>query len=59
MNYNWRTSSHSGGEGNCVEIGNDTRVLVRDTKQAGQGPMLRFTPEAWRRFAVQLKADAR
>jgi hypothetical protein len=56
---NWRKSSHSGGEGNCVEIGHDTRVLVRDTKQAGQGPMLRFAPEVWRKFAARVKGDVR
>jgi hypothetical protein len=30
-------------------------VLVRDTKQAGTGPVLRFSPDAWRRFANQVK----
>ena len=40
----WRTSSYSGSQGgNCVEVaGQDRRVLVRDTKQAGTGPVLRF-----------------
>jgi Domain of unknown function (DUF397) len=53
---NWRKSSHSGGNGgSCVEVGQAGRVLVRDTKQAGTGPVLRFTPDAWRRFAGQVK----
>ena len=56
---NWRKSSYSGGEGNCVEIGHDTGVHVRDTKQADQGPVLRFTPEAWRKFADRVKGDIR
>jgi hypothetical protein len=53
----WRTSSFSGSQGgNCVEVaGQDRRVLVRDTKQAGAGPVLRFSAEAWRRFACQVK----
>ena len=52
----WRKSSHSGGNGgSCVEVGQAGRVLVRDTKQAGTGPVLRFSPAAWRRFADQLK----
>jgi hypothetical protein len=53
----WRTSSFSGSQGgNCVEVaGQDRRVLVRDTKQAGTGPVLRFPAEAWRRFADQVK----
>lgn len=47
---NWRKSSYSGGEGNCVEVGDDSAsVVVRDTKDS-QGPMLRFSADAWRRF---------
>lgn len=53
---NWRKSSYSGGNGgSCVEVGQARRgVLVRDTK-ARPGPVLRFSPAAWRRFADQLK----
>ena len=53
----WRTSSFSGSQGgNCVEVaGQDRRVLVRDAKQAGAGPVLRFSAEAWHRFADQVK----
>lgn len=52
----WRRSSYSGnGGGTCVEIGDARRgVLVRDTKDRS-GPMLRFTAEAWRRFADRVK----
>jgi len=51
----WRKSSYSDNGGECVEVAEDTRrVLVRDTKDR-TGPMLRFTPEAWRRFAGQVK----
>jgi hypothetical protein len=53
----WRKSSYSGnGGGNCVEVGDhDRRVLVRDTKQNATGPVLWFSPAAWRRFADQVK----
>jgi hypothetical protein len=53
----WRTSSFSGSQGgNCVEAtAHGHRVLVRDTKQAGEGPVLRFSAHAWRRFADQVK----
>jgi uncharacterized protein DUF397 len=52
----WRTASYSGGQGNCVEVGNSGRaVLVRDTKQADSGPVLRFSAEQWRRFAVEVR----
>ncbi len=59
MNVNWRKSSYSGGEGNCVEAAGHpegSRVLVRDTKDR-TGPVLRFSPAAWRRFAEQVKAQ--
>jgi hypothetical protein len=53
---NWRKSSHSGGNGgSCVEVGQAGRVLVRDTKQNATGPVLRFSPAAWRRFAEHVK----
>ena len=55
----WRTSSYSGANGGqCVEIGGHgegRRVLVRDTKNR-EGSALAFRPDAWRRFAGQLKA---
>jgi hypothetical protein len=53
---NWRKSSYSGnGGGECVEIGAPPgAVLVRDTADR-TGPILRFTPAVWRRFADQVK----
>jgi Domain of unknown function (DUF397) len=52
----WRKTSHSSNGGaECVEVvDHGHRVLVRDTKDR-TGPMLRFTPGAWRRFADQVK----
>jgi Domain of unknown function (DUF397) len=52
----WRKSSYSTGNGgNCVEVaGQESRVLVRDTKDC-TGPVLRFTPAAWHRFASEVK----
>src|SRR5580704_6385547 len=53
----WRKSTYSSSNGgNCVEVGQAIRIIaVRDTKQHGRGPVLRFTPAAWRRFADQVK----
>jgi Domain of unknown function (DUF397) len=53
----WRTSSYSGANGgNCVAVASPGgAVTVRDTKQDRAGPVLRFTPAAWREFAVRLK----
>jgi Domain of unknown function (DUF397) len=55
---NWRKSSYSGQSGgNCVETtSSDSRVMVRDTKDR-QGPTLRFTADAWRRFADRVKSS--
>jgi hypothetical protein len=55
MKSNWRKSSYSTAQGNCVQVGGDCgRVLVQDTKDRA-GPVLRFSPAAWRRFADQVK----
>lgn len=56
----WRKSSHSGSNGGgCVEVGNhEGRVVVRDTRDR-TGPVLRFGPGAWRKFADHVKADTR
>jgi class 3 adenylate cyclase len=44
---------HSGA---CAERNGDyLGPVVRDTKQSGSGPVLRFTPAAWCRFAGQVK----
>jgi hypothetical protein len=54
----WRKSTYSSNGGaTCVEIGDAPHaVLVRDT-QDRSGSMLRFSPDAWRRFADQVKAS--
>jgi hypothetical protein len=56
----WRKSSYSSDNGGeCVEVASTAEtVAVRDTKQRGTGPVLRFTPAAWRRFASQVKRSA-
>lgn len=58
----WRKSSYSNNGGaNCVEVGarvENGAVLVRDTRNR-RGPVLRFSPAAWRRFAAQVKTDQR
>ena len=47
----WRKSSHSGSNGDCVEVGwADTEdVAVRDSKHPG-GPTLAFPAGPWRDF---------
>ncbi|MFI0352475.1 DUF397 domain-containing protein [Actinomadura sp. 9N407] len=59
----WRTSSYSGGTGNCVEVGTystlrDSRVTaVRDSKDP-EGSALSLDPDAWTAFAQMVKAGA-
>jgi hypothetical protein len=59
IDIRWRKSTYSGGNGGeCVEIGMQSSqpgpVVVRDTKDRS-GPVLRFGPAAWRRFAAEVK----
>jgi Domain of unknown function (DUF397) len=57
----WRTASYSGSNGGaCIEVAarrDGSGVLVRDNKNR-QGPVLRFTPGAWKRFAEQVRSGA-
>ncbi|HEX5303337.1 MAG TPA: DUF397 domain-containing protein [Streptosporangiaceae bacterium] len=49
----------SNGGGNCVEVADHgNRVLVRDT-QTRSGPVLWFSPNAWRGLVEQVKAGGR
>ncbi|MEV4734605.1 DUF397 domain-containing protein [Saccharopolyspora sp. NPDC049426] len=57
MISDWRKSSHSGEEGNCVEVGRGRdQIGVRDTKDR-DGGTLRFDPETWHRFLRSLNED--
>ncbi|MFJ3709059.1 DUF397 domain-containing protein [Streptomyces sp. NBC_01267] len=47
----WRTSTYSGGNNECVEVGHNLPHLVpvRDSKRP-TGPVLTFSHDAWRSF---------
>jgi len=50
----WRKSSHSGGNGDCVEVAvMDEAVAVRDSKNP-DGPHLAFTRAAFTTFVRAL-----
>lgn len=47
---NWRKSSYSGENGNCVEVAwPEKQVAVRDSKQP-TSPALTFPTKTWRTF---------
>jgi hypothetical protein len=55
MESNWRKSSYSGSNGGeCVEVATADAVLVRDTADRN-GPVLTFTPDAWRAFTTAIR----
>ncbi|MEV7009915.1 DUF397 domain-containing protein [Streptosporangium sp. NPDC051022] len=51
----WRRSSHSGGNGNCVEVATvGDAVALRDSKDP-DGPKLTFSRAVWSDFVATLK----
>ena len=54
---NWRKASYSASNGGgCVEVADhDGMILVRDTKDHGQGPVHRYTPQKWRAFIAGVR----
>ncbi|MEV4480080.1 DUF397 domain-containing protein [Micromonospora coxensis] len=52
----WRKSTRSGTQGDCVEVADNLPgvVGVRDSKDP-TGPVLTFTPLAWRVFVARAK----
>jgi hypothetical protein len=55
----WRKSSYSGANGGqCIEVGNGTRLIaVRDSKDP-DGSVLAFAADTWAAFAERVKAGA-
>jgi Domain of unknown function (DUF397) len=56
MTYmNWRKSTYSFANGNCVEVGTGLGLIaVRDSKDPG-GPMIEVNPRAWIEFTKYVK----
>ncbi|WP_163511734.1 DUF397 domain-containing protein [Fodinicola acaciae] len=55
---NWRKSTYSGNESNCVEVGSkNVDIAVRDTKLGESSPVLAFGSAQWRTFIASTKAN--
>jgi hypothetical protein len=52
----WHKSSYSAGSGNCVEVKEGDRVLVRDTQNRELGHIA-FAPDAWSALLGTLAAQ--
>lgn len=52
----WRSSTYSGGNNECVEVADDVpgMVPVRDSKRPA-GPVVGFGPDAWAAFLDHLR----
>jgi Domain of unknown function (DUF397) len=53
----WHKSSYSACNGNCIEVAEiyPGLIRVRDTKDAGGGPVLEFSATAWQSFLHTVK----
>jgi len=55
----WHKSTYSNSSANCVEVATMQRAVgVRDSKQHGRGPVLEFSPAAWKVFLAAAKDGA-
>jgi hypothetical protein len=57
LTVNWRKSTYSGASGgDCVEVGTAAgMIVVRDTKDNGDGPVLRVSATDWKRLTAAIK----
>jgi hypothetical protein len=54
----WRKSSRSNGQANCIEIAFlGATVAMRDSKDRGSGPILRFSHGEWQAFVAGVEGE--
>lgn len=55
MDYKWKVSSYSSGQGNCVEVARlPHSMAVRDSTDQS-GPVLQFDASEWQAFLSAIK----
>jgi hypothetical protein len=56
----WRKSTYSGNGGEaCIEAGGQPGcILIRDTTQHGNGPVMSVSPQSWRQYTASIRANA-
>lgn len=55
----WFKSSFSASNSSCVEVQfNRENVLIRDTKDQGEGPTISVTADQWQKFLDELTCDS-
>jgi hypothetical protein len=58
MDLKWFKSKYCGQNNSCVEVARTPAgMMVRDTKDEGQGPILTFSAKAWQEFLADLPAS--
>jgi len=57
MNFEWRKSTYSTDQGNCVEVARNPTgaVAVRDSKDPNAGHLV-ISRSAWATFTAKIKA---
>ncbi|TDC59279.1 DUF397 domain-containing protein [Actinomadura sp. GC306] len=55
---NWRKSSYSEADGNCLEVAHCTsgKISVRDSKLGDSSPILDFSPREWFAFSQAVRS---
>ena len=52
---NWRKSTYSRANGNCVEVGTGHALVVVRDSQDPDGPVIDVSPKAWTEFTKHVK----
>ena len=54
---NWRKSTYSRANGNCVEVGTGHALVVVRDSQDPDGPVIDVSPKAWTEFTKHVRQE--